>query len=306
MSRRGGTRCCLVRTRLAFWLVLALAGLPPGSSFSLSLEYAGAIEPSGIRSGLLSPSGLWCDPLRNLILVADTQNNRIVVLNPQGSVLKSVGRDGELNLPQAIAASQRGTLYVAERSSSELKVLPEYSSLGREEFERMDLSTHGGDRPVQPVAMFVDAQDFLYVADSGNRQVLVFDGRREHVRTISKLGQISDVWVRGDGVFFADSGFGGVRIHDRKGRWQRTVGEVSSRFPTALQPRAVAVDRRERLWVLEESGTIRALDRRGNPVYTRPSGDLLGPIDLALDEQGNLYVLEQGGGKVSVFQIQEF
>lgn len=290
-------------------MAILVLGLLLGSGVpvvALGLEEVRTIIPSGTDAGLLSPSGLWYDGLRDLLIVSDTENNQILLVDQQGTVLKTLGRNGELYLPLAVAAGRGATLFIAERDKAVLKVLPAYNGLTRDEYQLLDLSSYGHSRPVLPVAIFAAEDGSLYVCDRGNRQLLVFDRDRKLRLAIPKTGDPADVWVQGERIYLADPGFGGVRIYNQKGRWERTLGDSVSHFPTPLRVRALVVDRRERLWVLEESGTIRALDLLGNPLLTRRPAGLFAPVDLALDQHNNLYVLERGGNRITVFHINEF
>jgi DNA-binding beta-propeller fold protein YncE len=283
-------------------LVLVAA---PGTVRALRLEPGAAVVLSGTDSGLLGPSGLGYDRLRDRLLIADTENNRILLVDRQGAVVKTLG-GGELSLPLAVAVNRGGTLFIAESNSPVLKILPAYDAQQQDDYRRFDLSAYGRSRPVRPVALFVAEDDTLYVCDRGNRQLLVFNSDRSLRAAIPKVGEPADVRVRGDRIYLADPGFGGIRVYNQKGDWQRTIGDSVAHFSSPLRIRALAVDRRERIWVLEESGAVRALDSLGNPLLHRGPAELFAPVDLALDNQDNLYVLERGGNRLTRFRISEF
>lgn len=302
--RRTRSTFAVVATGLAA-LALLLAAPPP--VFPLTLEPAGVITPSGLDTGLLSPTAFWYDDLRGLLVVANTHAGQVAVLNRSGQAVKVLGEDGELAFPLAVAGSREGTLFVAEKNRESLKVLPRYDSPAGGKFEVFDLSPHRKGAPVQPVALFVDEKGSLYVADRGNRQVLVFDRDRRLRFAIPRVGEPSDLWVEASGnILVADLGFGGIAVYDSRGRWLRALGQFSEQFREPLRVRGLAVDRRGRLWVVEEGDEgIKVLDSFGNLLLTLKDG-LFSPTDLAIDGQDNLYVLEQGGNRISVFHISEF
>lgn len=302
MKTSPGPKAAPVIVLVLLYLLLVAAG----SSWALRLELATSVVPAGSDAGLMSPSGLWFDRLRDNLLIADTENNRILLVNQQGDVIKTLGRKGELYLPISVAVNLRGTLFVAERNKSVLKVLPAYDGLTQDEYQLLDLSSYAGSRQVQPVALFVDEDGALYVCDRGNRQLLVFNSDRSLRMAIPKVGKPADVWVQGGKIYIADPAFGGVRVYNQDGYRERTLGDSANNFSIPLRSRAIAVDRRNRIWVLEESGAIRAIDLLGNPLLNRKLVGLFSPIDLALDNNNNLYVLEHGGNKVTVFLISEF
>lgn len=293
--------------RLAFKAGLALALIIGMSStaFPLSVEKVGTIIPSGMDTGLLNPLGLCYDYLRNYLIVANTDAHRIAILNRDGNAVKVLGKRGDLRHPRAVAVSRRATLYIAERGSEKLKILKDYDSGSREEYHDLDLAAHRRKAAVQPVAIFVDTEGNIYVADRGNRQVLVFGKDEKFKLSIHDVGEPTDVWVSSGDIFVSDQGFGGIRVYSNKGRLIQTLGVSPAKFREPLRVKALAVDRRMRIWVVEDFGQgIKAIDSLGNPVFTLPES-LFSPVDVALDEHGNFYVLERGGGRISIFHILE-
>jgi sugar lactone lactonase YvrE len=271
----------------------------------LGLDRVGTIVPSGTEIGLFSPSALWYDGQRDLLVVANPNAHHVLLLNLQGVVVKTLGKRGDLRFPRAVAASRGGTLYIGGRESEMLRVLPEYDSGVGEEYRTVDLSPYRRKGPVQPVALFVDEGANLYVADRGNRQILVF-GVDEKLRfSIPDVGEPTDLVVdRGGKILVSDPGFGGVRAYDERGRFLRTLGTSPVQFREPLRGKALAVDRRGRIWVAEEAGRgIKAIDTLGNLIFSYSGESLFAPVDLAIDARENLYVLEEGGNRISVFRI---
>jgi DNA-binding beta-propeller fold protein YncE len=287
-------------------VILAVLVATVRPALSLGLKKIDEIVPLGTDAGLLSPSGLWYDEFRGLLIVADTEAHQVLVLDRQGNVRKTHGRDGRLRLPLAVATDRGGALFIAERESEVLKVAAAYDSAVTEAYQVIDLSPFRQRRLVEPVALFVDRDNNLLVADRGNRQVLVIGPDRKLKLALPDVGEPADVWSATGKILVADPGFGGIRVYDAKGRWLRTLGTDPARFPAPLRARSLSVDSRERVWLVEETGGIRALDSLGNPLFSGASGTLFTPSDLAVDHQNNLYVLEQGAGRISVFQIGEF
>lgn len=288
-------------------LLLALIFITAAPAFPLGLEKVGAITPSGMDTGLLNPTGLWYDNLRGFLLVANTHARHVVVLNSQGQALKVLERKSDAGLPLAVAGDRDGTLYIAERGSESLKVLPSYDAAVSGEYRNLELSPYRRSSAVQPVALFVDPAGNLYVADRGNRQVLVIDAAGKLKFAITDVGDPADIWVETAGkVLVADPGFGGIRVYGPSGAWLRTIGGGSGQLREPLRVKAMVVDRRGRIWVVEESGQrIKAFDFLGNLLANIEAG-LTSPADLAIDDQDNLYVLEQGRNRIAVFRITGF
>lgn len=297
----------LFPNRFAFSAGFALALLlaAPAPVFPLGLERAVTITPAGADIGLLSPTGLWYDDLRGYLVVASPLLHQVSVLDRKGQIVKVLGKNGDLRFPRTVAATRGGTLFIAGRESDSLKVLSRYDSVTGEEYRNFDLSPHRRSAAVQPSALHVDGNGNLYVADRGNRQVLVFGGDEKLRFSIPDVGEPADIWVDRSGkIYVADPGFGGVRVYDDRGKHLRTLGSQSGLFREPLRVKALVVDPRNRIWVLEEGGRgIKTLDSLGNLLFSMGGEGLLSPADLAFDPQENLYVLEEGGNRISVFSI---
>ena len=287
---------------------LALLLLAATAAYSSGLERSVVIMPSGVDIGLLSPSGLWYDDLRGYLVVANPLLHQVSVLDRKGQIVKVLGKRGDLRFPRAVAASRDGTLYIAGRESETLKIMKEYDSVAGEEYRSFDLAPQRRSAAIQPVALHVDGSGNLYVADRGNRQVLVFGGDEKLKFFIPDVGEPADLWVDRSGkICVADPGFGGVRVYDDRGKNLRTLGSQSSQFREPLRAKALTVDQRGHLWVLEEGGRgIKAIDSLGNLLFSMGGEGFLSPADLAVDPQNNLYVLEEGGNRISVFSITGF
>lgn len=263
------------------------------------------IAPFGADAALLSPTGLWHDDLRGYLLVANPLLRQVTVMDLKGHPVKVIGKGGDLRYPGAVAATRGGTLFIAGRESEIVKVLDGYDAVAAEAYRDLDLSQHRRAAPVQPSALFADGNGHLYVADRGNRQILAFGADEKLKFSIKDVGEPADIWVDRSGkIYVADPGFGGVRVYDDRGKHLRTLGNSSGQAREPLRVKALAVDPRNRIWVLEEGGRgIKALDPNGNILFSMGGEGLFSPADLALDRHGNLYVLEEGGNRISVFSI---
>lgn len=293
-------------------LVMFLLQISISPGFSLGLEYVGAITPTGTDVPLLSPLGLCYDNFRGFLVVANTEAHRVAILDRQGNAFKVLGKKGDLHLPRAVAVNNAGTLFIALKDSEKLKILPQYDSGTGEEYHELDLSVQRRKTVVQPVALYVDLDGNLYVADRGNRQILVFGANEKFKFFIAGVGEPSDVWASSGKIYVSDPGFGGVRVYNDEGKSLQTLGTMPGQFREPLRIKALAIDRRERLWVVEEADRgIKALDSLGNLIRNFPFGpagqlDIFSAVDLSIDQNNYLYLLERGRSRITVFRISEF
>lgn len=292
------------------WLVVLLLQLSVIPVLALGLEQAGIIAPVGGDAQLLGPRGFCYDRLRETLIVANTEADRVVLLNRQGMVAKVLGNKGELRLPMAVAVTA-ATLYIAQKDSEKLKVLADYDSGTGEDYRELDLSGYRVKTAVQPVALFAD-RNGIYVADRANRQILVLDRKDTLKFRIADVGEPAALWADDRNIYVADPGFGGVKVYGGDGAWRRTLGTMPGNFAEPLRIKAITVDHRQRLWLLLEGNRgLLAMDANGNvltrfPASPAATASFFGATDLAIDQEDNLYVLEQGLNRIVVFRISEF
>ncbi|MCU6434671.1 gluconolaconase [Undibacterium sp. Jales W-56] len=168
---------------------------PQGQVTSLAGEREGYADGLGAAASFNTPSGLAIDAAGNL-LVADTGNNAIRKITPQGLVSTVAGtgvagfQDGPaktamFNGPIGVAADQSGNVYVADTYNDRIRRI---SPDGQ-------VTTIAGSRPGYsdgigmdalldtPCAVMVDPQGELLIADTRNNAV----------RRIDRDGMVSTV-----------------------------------------------------------------------------------------------------------------
>lgn len=295
-------------------LLLALAMVAAaGSALALGLEETGLTVNVAAEGGGMRPEGLWYDGSRGRLLLPDPGASTVLVLDVAGAPVKTVGKDGGLQAPCAAAVSPGGTLYVAERRGEQVKILPRYDAVEPEGFRVLNLASYRQGSEVQPRALIIDDSGSLYLADRGNRQLLVFGADDRLKFRIANLGEPAALWVDAGGrILVAEPGFGGIRIYDRGGKWLRTVGAGSRQFREPLRAKAVVTDRLGRIWTLQEGDDlIRAIDQGGNLLFSRSLRELglpgwLAPAAMTIDAHDQLLVLDQGGRRIAVLRITGF
>jgi len=224
-----------------------------------------------------TPSALALDGAGNL-LIADTGNNAIRRITPQGIVTTVAGsgkpglRDGpaaeaQFNGPVGLAADKQGNIYVADTYNDRIRMITP---------EGQVKTLAGGDRPgfrdgPGPAALFdtpcgiaVDAQGDLLIADTRNNAI----------RKLTKEAQVTTVALAAD--------------NERNGLLRRPLSLVSTHDGFLY----IAEAARGRILQLSPTGELRALrnadttDEPGASVrFKRPSG-------LALDKHGALYIAD--------------
>src|SRR5688572_29868863 len=106
------------------WLVAVLLLLTTSlRAQEYAYQYQIGAEVPGITQ-FRSPSGVAVDGSGN-VYVADQSNNRIVKLNPDGSIALKFGTrgsgDGQFQFPRGVAVDASGNIYVADVNNNRIQ-----------------------------------------------------------------------------------------------------------------------------------------------------------------------------------------
>jgi ABC-type Fe3+ transport system permease subunit/DNA-binding beta-propeller fold protein YncE len=221
------------------------------------------------QTDLGKPKGLCRDRAGNIV-VLEPHYQRVNHFSPQGKLLLQWGQhgtnDGQFSLPRAIAMNSHCETFVSEyglvervqKFSNEPTNAPRWlatfgkAGTGPGEFNR-------------PEGLCVDAQDRLYVADSCNHRIQVFD---------------------------------------RDGKFLRAYGHAGSGKGELSYPYDICVDAAGRQYVCEfGNGRIQVFDTNDQPIEIiggpgAGPGQFSNPWGVALDSAGNLYVADSQNHRV--------
>jgi uncharacterized protein (TIGR03663 family) len=207
----------------------------PSQATSLKLVAEQAFSTPDISG----PTGLASDSDGN-VYIADTGQHRILVFNPQGDLLSSFGSFGsglgQLYEPRGIAIDDAGFIYVADTWNARVvKYSPEGEPLkawgsGEEELgdgRRATITdgTQAGNE-AEPLGFFgprgiaVDTRGNVYIADTGNKRIVVTDNEGTYLYQFGYAGadlgafnEPTGVAVDGQGnLYVADTWNGRVQV----------------------------------------------------------------------------------------------
>ena len=131
------------------------------------------------------PTGIAIHPLNKMVYVSESCNYRVQILNPDltaHGVFGSKGSDiGQFNCPRGIAFDSTGNVYVGEsRSDTRVQV---FSAKG-------DHLRWLGDKLNRPYDITIDSNDTIYVGDSYNHRICIFDLNGKLIRSFGTKGTL--------------------------------------------------------------------------------------------------------------------
>lgn len=176
------------------------------------------------------------------IWVVDKKNYRAVKLDESGKVLASLGREGsgagQFDNPSAIAISNSGMVFVADRSNHNVQIFRQ---------DGVFLNALNGDNSTKlssPVAMAFDENDDLYILDSSRKSVLAYSsagkslGEFDRTKDGSLLSSPVSLIAANDEVLVLDGNQ--VKVFTPKGQLLRRFGAKGNGVGAFDDPVAIA------------------------------------------------------------------
>lgn len=214
---------------------------------------------------LKNPAGLAFDAVGRL-WVADTGNDRVLCMTPQGALVKVLGgpglMDGEFRRPTSIAYGGR-RIYVADSGNKRIQIFDTAGSL-KEVWTEWSAGG-GGIKAPGALAWSDESDGRLWVANEGSSRLVKLDMRGKTVETVD-LAQLVEGNVRVEALF-CDRGFDRLFVCDSAGNRVLAIngGKVVERvqLEPGVKAGAMALNWRLELYVADRSkGRILLYHRR--------------------------------------------
>jgi sugar lactone lactonase YvrE len=284
-------RTCLAALLLCVLNLCAASLLFAGGPANTAV-FNGASRILNLGTSLSGPAGIAVDSFGNTY-IADTNNNRIVAVAPDGTVstLAISGLGTALNGPQGIATDAAGNLYIADSGNARIVVV---TAAGTGSVLSMGSVSLGAAQGVT-----VDPSGNVFVADTANNRIVkVAAGGAAAVFTITGLGTAlngpAGVAVDTSGnLYIADSGNNRVAMVTPAGA--ATVLSFGSL--TLSAPRGVAVDSFQNIYVADVNNN-RIISSATNLAVNVVGDSLALPSAVAVDAFGTLYLADTGHNRV--------
>ena len=253
-----------------------------------AVAFGPATQTAITVNGLNSPFGVALDGAGN-VFIADSGNNRVVEVRPDGGAQVAVGTG--LSNPSGVALDGAGNVFIADEGNSRVVEVPAGCIT-----DTCQVTVGSGLSNVFGVT--VDGAGNVFIADSGNSRVVKVPAGGNGVygpQTTVGIGLFAPRNVAVDGagnVFIADSGNNRVVEVPAGGGAQTTVG-IGLNTPTG-----VAVDGAGNVFIAD-SGNNRLVRVGGGHQYIMLGG-LSYPSGVAVDAVGDVYFTQQGIGNHAV------
>jgi DNA-binding beta-propeller fold protein YncE len=297
-------------------------------------------ERGDLPGQLADPRGMAVDVQGNAY-VADAGNHRITVFSPSGEAVRTIGSfgsgNGQFNEPRGVAVDADGNIYVADTWNARVvKLDPEGNVLaswgeGNQDFGdgRRATVTDGTEagNNAAPLGFFgprgiaVDQAGNVYIADTGNKRIVVTDSdgnfRFQWGSAGAQAGQFSEpIGIAVDqagNVYVADTWNGRVQIFPPDAQGQVSPVPITTwRVPgwqpqTYDDPYIAVADDRLALSVPSRSAVVyydllgQELLRWGGAGEDIAAVSL--PSGVVATPDGEVYVVDRGNARVLRFEL---
>ena len=257
---------------------------------------AGAANGTGAAAQFNSPTDVAIGPLGN-IYVADTGNNRVRKITPDGVVTtfagsgvagstNGTGTAASFNAPTSIAIDASGSLYVADTSNNRIRKIEQSAVVTTFAGSGVAGSANGTGTAATfngPSGIAIDKEGTVYVADRNSHRI----------RKITSSGVVT---------IFAGSGTAG----------STNATGVAATFNS---PAAIAVDANQNIYVADTSnnrirkitsaGVVTTLSGSGTAGYvnSNATGSQYNlPLGIAVSPTGTIYVGDSTNNRVRKIQ----
>jgi len=251
------------------------------------------------NKNLTKPWGVTTNDL-NEIFVTDLFNNRIVVVNEKGHLIRCFGQN-LVNRPSGICIDNEGRILVANRGNNKILVFNP-----TEEFVR---AVHDGGSLKEPRGITLDAQGNLIVCDTGNECVKFISPEGNILKTIGRgwLHRPFGCVCYEDKVFVSDRDAHLIKVYNNNGRFLYEFGRYGTDDGELDCPTGLAVDKAGNLLICcENNHGVQVFSPDGKFVTKIGGcGEELGqfgkPTSVSVLKSGHIVICEFGNDRLQIF-----
>ena len=207
----------------------------------------------------------------------------------------------------------KGKLYICSTSGAQVIII----DFAKKTFDYLK-GNQGPGLLRKPISVGLDDEGYMYVADTGRDEIVVYDPNGNYVRAIGKefrqegKSNIVSAIPYGKYLYALDNRAHAVRVLDKKtGEQLQTIGRPADTDPEEKKGLALpinfAFDKDGFMYVANVGmGNVVKYDRDGNFIGAfgkvgDTSGTFTRPRGIAIDDEGQIYVADAGFSNVQVF-----
>ena len=191
------------------------------------------------------------------LYVTDVSQDRVFVYRGN-KYIAAMGQKGEFEGPSGVAVDDmRGLVYVADAKKHYVVV---YSSKDYAKIRTIGVRGTAEGEFNYPTNIALDAEGKVYVVDSGNFRVQIFDAEGKFLRAMGKLGDTPGSLARPKGIavdseghiYVVDTAFANIQIFNKEGNLLLAVGGHGDPPGKFWLPAGMAIDHQDRLYVVDQ------------------------------------------------------
>lgn len=221
--------------------------------FDLENKQYSIITDAG-KNKFISPLGIAVD-IDGEVFVTDSVLKRVFVFNASGIFLREIGSDELFIRPTGIAVDEN-RVYVVDTLKHQVVVFSKKT--GTILFHIGQNGTKNGDFNY-PTHIFMSRNKRIYVTDSLNFRVQIFDIDGKFISSFGKLGDASGDFSKPKGIavdsenhiYVVDSQFDNIQIFDTAGKLLLVVGSTGRGPGKMSLPSGIFIDNQDRIYVAD-------------------------------------------------------
>ena len=287
--------------------ILTLSATPSWGAEELKFQYITSLYSDDQEVKLKQPEGVACRK-NNLLIVADTGNERLVRYTFKGSPAESAAREirvPQLKYPRQIAMNSKNEIFVLDgRQRRIIRITADGKFNGY-----IDPQNTPEQSAYAPISFHIDKDDNLYILDIFSEQVIALGPQgetRKRIKFPKKYGFFTDLTVDNRGrVLLLDSV--DARVYSTTANSAdfsaMTEGlKAYMRFPASL-----TIDRQGRIYLVDRNGGKIFILARDGSFLGRLSargwkeGLLSYPSRICINDRGEIFVADTNNNRVQVF-----
>jgi sugar lactone lactonase YvrE len=282
----------------------------PSAVVTMGLTFVQSFGSLGPIDGQFEdPSGVAFDPEGHM-WVADRGDGRIQELDHEGEAIGQCTACAEtLHGWSGIAFDAHGNLWAVDPVDDQLVKVNGGGAL-----EAFSSSGSGAGELLDPEAVAVDSEGDVWVTDTGNNRIVVFDDEGNYLKTVGSEGSGAGEFDQPRGIavgandtmFVSDSGNHRVETFDDDGSYQGEFGAAGEGPGQFDEPDTVAADGAGHVFVSDlVTSRIEEFGEGGQYVAEIGSDgsdpgqlELASPMGVALDASGDVWVTDPGNERL--------